>query len=193
MSLETVVEDVRDEARARAEEIREEGETRADEITAAAEADAEEVTERREQAVEEQITEEREQALSSAKLSAKQERLEARREVLEQVHDGVEEAIANIEGERREELTQALLDAAATEFDGDESVSVYGREDDAELLAALVEEYEGWSVAGDRDCLGGVVVESERSRVRVNNTFDSVLEDVWDEELKRISERLFEE
>ena len=193
MSLETVVEDVRDEARARAEELREEGEQRAEEITSEAEADAEEITEQREAAVEAQISEEREQALSSAKLTAKQERLEARRDVLEQVREGVEEAIANIEGERREELTASLLEAAAAEFDDVEDVSVYGRAEDEELLTDLLSEYEGWSFAGERDCLGGVVVESEQSRVRVNNTFDSLLEDVWDEELKRISERLFEE
>ncbi|AEN06654.1 V-type ATP synthase subunit E [Halolamina sp.] len=193
MSLETVVEDVRDEARARAEEIREEGEARADEILSEAEADAEEIIQQREQAVEEQIAGEREQALSSAKLSAKQERLEARRDVLEQVREGVDNAIANIDGDRREELTESLLEAAATEFDESEDVSVYGRASDEELLTDLLSDYEGWSFAGERDCLGGVVVESEQSRVRVNNTFDSLLEDVWDEELKRISERLFEE
>jgi V/A-type H+-transporting ATPase subunit E len=193
MSLETVVEDVRDEARARAEELREEGEARADEIISEAEADAEEISQQREQAVEEQITEEREQALSSAKLSAKQERLEARRDVLEQVREGVNDAIANIEGDRREELTETLLEAAATEFDEGGDVRVYGRATDEELLTDLLSDYEGWSFAGERDCLGGVIVESEQSRVRVNNTFDSLLEDVWDEELKRISERLFEE
>jgi len=192
MSLETVVEDVRDEARARAEELREEGERRAEEIISEADADAEEIKESREQEVDEQIAEEREQALSSAKLSAKQERLEARRDVLEQVREGLEAAIVDVDEDRREELTRSLLDAAAEEF-GDEDVQVYGREADQELLADLLSEYEGWSVAGTEDCLGGVVVESEQSRVRVNNTFDSVLEAVWDEELKRISERLFEE
>ncbi|MEF8800655.1 MAG: V-type ATP synthase subunit E [Halolamina sp.] len=192
MSLETVVEDVRDEARARAEELRGEGERRAEEIISEAEADAEEIKETREQAVEEQIAEEREQALSSAKLSAKQERLEARRDVLEQVHERFETAVATIEGERREGLTRSLLENAAEEF-GNEDVEVYGREEDEELLTDLLSEYEGWSFAGTEDCLGGVIVESEQSRVRVNNTFDSVLAAVWDEELKRISERLFEE
>ncbi len=192
MSLETVVEDVRDEARARAEELREEGERRADEIISEAEADAEEIKASREAKLEDQIAEERDQALSSAKLSAKQERLEARRDALEQVRERLEDAVADIDGERREELTRALLDDAAEEF-GDEGVQVYCREGDEALLEELLAEYEGWSVAGTEDCLGGVAVESEASRVRVNNTFDSVLADVWDEELKRTSERLFEE
>ncbi|WP_435067401.1 V-type ATP synthase subunit E [Haloplanus sp. C73] len=193
MSLETVAEDIRDEARARAEEIREEGQERADEILADAEADAEEIREEREAEVEREIEQRREQAISSAKLEAKQARLEARRDALEGVRDDVEATIADIDGERRRSLTEALLSAAAEEFDDAESVSVYGRADDQELLEDLLEEYDGFSFAGEEDCLGGVVVESDESRVRVNNTFDSLLETVWEDNLKELSNRLFEQ
>jgi V/A-type H+-transporting ATPase subunit E len=192
MSLETVVEDIRDEARARAEEIRESAEQEADEIVAEAEADAEEIVAEREREVERTVEQEREQRLSSAKLEAKQQRLEARRDALAAVRESVEEAVAGLE-DGREELTRALLEDAAAEFDDDASVQVYGRADDAALLEDLVDDYDGFEYAGERECLGGVVVESESSRVRVTNTFDSVLETVWEDELKQISERLFEE
>lgn len=192
MSLETVAEDIRDEARARAEEIREEGEERAAEIVEDAEADAEKILDEREAAVEREVEQRREQAVSSAKLEAKQARLEARRDAIADVREAVETAIAEIDGERRRSLTETLLDAAAEEFDEGESVSVYGRADDADLLEDLLEGYDGFSVAGEYDCLGGVVVESEESRVRVNNTFDSILEAVWEDNLKELSTRLFE-
>ena len=193
MSLDTVVEDIRDEARARAEEIRTDGESRAEEIREAAERDAEEIRETAEREVERKVDQEREQKLSSAKLEAKQERLEARREVLEDVRDDVEARIADIDGDEREELTRALLEAAAGEFDDAETVRVHGRAGDEELLESVVGEFEGFAVGDPVDCLGGVVVESDASRVRVNNTFDSVLEDVWEENLREISARLFEE
>ena len=192
MSLETVVEDVEDEARARAEEIREQADAEADEIVAEAEADAERIREERLAEVESQIDQEREQALSSAKLEAKQERLGARRDVLEDVHDEVEAAIANLDGDGRRELTETLLDASLAEFDDDEDVAVYTRAEDVELLKELVADRNA-EVDGELDCLGGVVAESDTSRVRVNNTFDSVLESVWDDELKNISERLFDQ
>ncbi|QWC19357.1 V-type ATP synthase subunit E [Halorubrum sp. 2020YC2] len=191
MSLETVVEDVRDEARARAEEIREQAEAEADEIVADAEADAERIREERLAEAESQIDQEREQTLSSAKLEAKQERLGARRDVLEDVRDDVEAAIAALDGDDRRELTEALLDASLAEFD-DEDVAVYTRAEDIELLEALVADRNA-EVDGEVDCLGGVVAESDTSRVRVNNTFDSVLESVWDDELKNISQRLFDQ
>jgi V/A-type H+-transporting ATPase subunit E len=190
MSLDTVVEDIRDEARARADDIRDEAQAQADEIIEAAEADAEDIRAEREQEVEATIEQEREQQVSSAKLEAKQERLEARRDILEDVREQVEAELAALDGETREELTRELLDAASPEFEGDESVLVYGRPDDEALLTDLAEDF-GFAYGGEYDCLGGVVVESDDSRVRVNNTFDSVLEDVWQDNLREISDRLF--
>jgi len=193
MSLETVVEDIREQARARADEIRDDGQERADEIIAEAEADADEIHEERAAEVEREIEQEREQKLSSAKLEAKQERLEARRDVLEDVREQVEAEIAALDGDQREELTRALLDAAAEEFDDDATVKVHGRADDADLLESILAEYDGYELAGEYDCLGGVVVESDGSRISVNNTFDSVLDEVWENNLRDISGRLFED
>ena len=193
MSLETVVEDIREEAHARAEEILASADDRAEEIVAEAEEEAGQIEAQREREVESTITQEREQRLSSANLEAKQKRLEARRDALADVRETVEERIVGLEGERREELTRSLLDAAAPEFDDEDTVRVYGRADDQELLESILAEYDGYEFAGDRDCLGGVVVEGENSRVRVNNTFDSVLTEVWEDDLREISTRLFEE
>lgn len=193
MSLDTVVEDIRDEARARAEDIRGEAQAEADEIIAAAESEAEEIVEQREREVERTIEQEQEQRVSSAKLEAKQQRLEARRDILESVRASIEDELATLEANRAE-LTRTLLADAAEEFGDDATVRVYGRDDDAELIESILdeEEYDGFSYAGEYDCLGGVVVESDSSRVRVNNTFDSVFEDVWDDNLREVSERLFE-
>jgi V/A-type H+-transporting ATPase subunit E len=138
-----------------------------------------------------EIEQEREQALSSATLEAKQERLGARRDVLEDVYDAVEESIADVDGDRRRELTEALLEATLAEFD-DETVTVSTRAADVDLLESLLEGRNA-EVGEPVDCLGGVVAESDASRVRVNNTFDSILESVWDDELKQVSERLFDQ
>ncbi|WP_115864678.1 V-type ATP synthase subunit E [Halorussus litoreus] len=193
MSLDTVVEDIRNEARERAQEIQSEGDERAAEIVSEAEADADEILAEQEQETERAIEQEREQKLSSAKLEAKQQRLEARRDALQEVRDAVEQRLADLEGDRREELTRELLDAASEEFDAGDTVRVFGKPEDDELLTDIVADYDGYEYGGEHDCLGGVVVESEQSRVRVNNTFDSVLEDVWEDNLQNISTRLFEQ
>lgn len=192
MSLDTVAEDIKDDARERAERIRAEADERAETIIAEAESDAEDIVAEREREIDARIEQERDQKLSSAKLEAKQKRLEARRDVLTDVRAEAESRIAGLSGDRREDLTRTLLDGAAAEFDDGASVRIYGRESDAELLESILEEYDGFEHAGDHDCLGGVVAESEASRVRVNNTFDSVFDAVWDEELREVSARLFE-
>ncbi|GGL49094.1 V-type ATP synthase subunit E [Halocalculus aciditolerans] len=193
MSLDTVVEEIRDDARARAEEIRERAEAEAEDIVAEAESDADEIIEEAEQEAEREIEQLREQRLSSAKLEAKHERMRARRDALDDVRSQVEDQIASLDGDERRELTEALLDAALAEFDEGEQLAVHYAPQDAELVADLVEEYSSAEPAGEFDCLGGVVVESETSRVRVKNTFDSVLEAVWDDDLKDISDTLFED
>lgn len=193
MSLETVVDDILDDARKRAEEIREEGEQRAGEIRADAEEDAAEIIETAKEEVEQQIEQEREQKVSNANLEAKRMRLNARRAALNDVHETVEERITAINGDTREELTQALLESAAREFSESETVLVYGRPEDSDVIESLLTDHEGLEYAGEYDCLGGVVVESESSRIRVNNTFDSILEDVWEDLLPDVSAQLFDQ
>ena len=192
MSLDTVVEEIREEAREEAAEIRETARQRADEIVAAAEAEADETVATAEAEAESEVEQRRRQRVSAAKLEAKQTRLEARRDALDDVHERVESAVVDLEGERRERLTRALYEAAAAEFDDDDRLRVYGREDDHDLLASIADtaDHEA-TVAGDHDCLGGVVVEGEDSRVRVDNSFDSVLADVWEDHLREVSDRLF--
>jgi len=193
MSLDSVTEDIKEQARARAEEIRSDAEEQADEIIQEAEQEADRIRQQKEREVERQIEQEREQRLSSGNLEAKQARLATRRQLLEEVREQVEAALVEIDAETREQLTRELLDAASTEFEDVEAAEVYGRSDDEELLASILEEYDGFEYGGETDCLGGVVVESDSSRVRINNTFDSILEDVWQESLREISDELFEE
>jgi V/A-type H+-transporting ATPase subunit E len=193
MSLDSVTDDIREQARARAEEIRDEAEAEAEEIVAEAEADAESIRSERQDEVERQIEQERDQKLSSANLEAKQKRLATRRELLQQVRADVEDALTDLDSDTREELTRELLSAAATEFEDVDTAEVYGRASDADLLESLAGEFDGFEYGGEIDCLGGVVVESDASRVRVDNTFDSVLEDVWEDSLREISADLFDE
>ncbi|MDZ7849615.1 MAG: V-type ATP synthase subunit E [Halodesulfurarchaeum sp.] len=190
MSLDTVVADIEAEAEAHAEEILAEAEVEVEEILAEAEAEAESIRETAEREVKTEIEGEREQRISNATLEAKQERLEARRDVLSTVRERVEDSIADLDEDDREALTRELLEDAVTEF---EEAAVYARPADTDLLETILADYDGFTLAGETDCLGGVVLEGADGRIRVDNTFDSVLETVWEENLKSLSDVLFEE
>lgn len=193
MSLNTVAEDIRAQAQTEAEKIIQAAEQEAETLREQAEREADELREQRLAEAESTIEQEREQKLSSASLEAKQLRLEARRDALADVRTSIETELESIDGERRRTLTEQLLAETVAEFDAG-PIEIYCRAEDQELLEQLTEEYDEKELryAGNTDCLGGVVAEADSSQVRVTNTFDAVLADVWDENLRETTDRLLD-
>ena len=191
MSLETVVEDIRERARGDAERILSEADIEGKEIVDKAKKEAAIIKVLGKEEMGRRVELEREQKFSSANLAAKQKTLERKRDLLELVRHGIENEISQIKGKEREELTEKLIESSIEEFNDVKDVVVYCKLEDEKLLKSLLKKHKGVKYGGEYECIGGVVMESESARMRVNNTFDSVIETVWTEELKNISELLF--
>ncbi|MFL2521121.1 MAG: V-type ATP synthase subunit E [Halobacteriales archaeon] len=191
MSLETVVEDIREKARGDAERILSESDAEGKEITDKARKEASVNRAVGKEEISRKIELEKEQKFSSTNLAAKQKTLEKKRDLLELVRQEIENEISQIKGKEREELTGKLIESSIKEFTGVKDVVVYGNLEDEKLLKSLLKKHKGVKYGGEYECIGGVVMESESARMRVNNTFDSIIETVWTEELKNISELLF--
>jgi V/A-type H+-transporting ATPase subunit E len=191
MSLETVVEDIRKEALKSAKRILSEASKVEEGIVDSAKKSAAGVKMEGKEEVDRIIRLEREQRFSSANLEAKQKVLEMKRDLIEIIRNDVEEEIKSISGKEREALTKILIDSSAKEFENVDDIVVYGQSKDEKLLKSLLKNHKGIKYGGMYDCIGGVVMESESARMRVNNTFDSIIDSVWTEELKNISELLF--
>ena len=191
MSLETVVEDIREKARGDAERIRSESDAEGKEIIDKARKEASVNRAVGKEEISRKIELEKEQKFSSTNLAAKQKTLEKKRDLLELVRQEIENEISQIKGKEREELTGKLIESSIKEFIGVKDVFVYGNLEDEKLLKSLLKKHKGVKYGGEYECIGGVVMESESARMRVNNTFDSIIETVWTEELKNISELLF--
>ncbi|MCH2453001.1 MAG: V-type ATP synthase subunit E [Halobacteriales archaeon] len=191
MSLETVVEDIREKARGDAERILSESDAEGKEIIDKARKEASVNRAVGKEEISRKIELEKEQKFSSTNLAAKQKTLEKKRDLLELVRQEIENEISQIKGKEREELTGKLIESSIKEFIGVKDVFVYGNLEDEKLLKSLLKKHKGVKYGGEYECIGGVVMESESARMRVNNTFDSIIETVWTEELKNISELLF--
>lgn len=191
MGLETVVDDIKDEARTRAEEIKAEAEQEADETLEEAREEADEIRHEEREAAEKRAEELREQEVSSAKLDARKMQSRERRDLLAELRADVRDELAELE-EGREEMTRTLLEGAIEEL-GEDTGVVYAAESDEDLVNDIIGEYDGFEYGGTTDVLGGVVVEASDGDVRVNNSFDSVLETVWNDSLKEVSDRLLGE
>ncbi|HII51847.1 MAG TPA: V-type ATP synthase subunit E [Halobacteriales archaeon] len=191
MSLETVVEDIREKARGDAERILSESDAEGKEIIDKARKEASVNRAVGKEEISRKIELEKEQKFSSTNLAAKQKTLEKKRDLLELVRQEIENEISQIKGKEREELTGKLIESSIKEFIDVKDVVVYGNVGDEKLLKSLLKKHKGVKYGGEYECIGGVVMESESARMRVNNTFDSIIETVWTEELKNISELLF--
>ena len=191
MRLETVVEDIREKARGDAERILSESDAEGKEIIDKARKEASVNRAVGKEEISRKIELEKEQKFSSTNLAAKQKTLEKKRDLLELVRQEIENEISQIKGKEREELTGKLIESSIKEFIGVKDVFVYGNLEDEKLLKSLLKKHKGVKYGGEYECIGGVVMESESARMRVNNTFDSIIETVWTEELKNISELLF--
>lgn len=191
MGLETVVDDIKDEARTRAEEIKAEAEQEADETLEEAREEADEIRQEEREAAEKSAEELREQEISSAKLDARKMQSRERRDLLAELRADVRDKLAELE-EGREEMTRNLLEGAIEEL-GEDTGVVYAAERDEDLVNDIIGDYDGFEYGGTTEVLGGVVVEASDGDVRVNNSFDSVLETVWNDSLKEVSERLLGE
>ena len=191
MSLETVVEDIREKARGDAERILSESDAEGKEIIDKARKEASVNRAVGKEEISRKIELEKEQKFSSTNLAAKQKTLEKKRDLLELVRQEIENEISQIKGKEREELTGKLIESSIKEFIGVKDVFVYGNLEDEKLLKSLLKKHKGVKYGGEYEWIGGVVMESESARMRVNNTFDSIIETVWTEELKNISELLF--
>ena len=191
MSLETVVEDIREKARGDAERILSESDAEGKEIIDKARKEASVNRAVGKEEISRKIELEKEQKFSSTNLAAKQKTLEKKRDLLELVRQEIENEISQIKGKEREELTGKLIESSIKEFIDVKDVVVYGNVEDEKLLKSLLKKHKGVKYGGEYECIGGVVMESESARMRVNNTFDSIIETVWTEEQKNISELLF--
>ncbi|MFP4175017.1 MAG: V-type ATP synthase subunit E [Halobacteriales archaeon] len=188
MGLETVVDDIKQEARARADEIVENAEEERDEVLSDAREEAESIVEQAREEAEKEAEDIREQEVSSAKLEARKMVSREERDLLAELRADARDELAALK-DGREDLTRSLLEAGIDEL-GDDEGAVYAAEDDEEMVQDLVNDFDGFEYGGTTDVLGGVVVESANGEVRVDNSFDSVLERVWNDSLREVSARL---
>ncbi len=191
MGMETVVDDIKDEAREEAEALVTDAEAEAEQMLEEARKEAEEIRNAEEEKAEREAEEIHEQTVSSARLDARKMRSQAEKRLLSNLREEVEDRLSELE-ESREDLTRDLIEDAVDELDQDGG-TVRGAEHDTELVKELVEEFDGYTVGDPVEILGGVVVEGGDGEVRVDNSFDSVLERVWNQELKEISTELLGE
>lgn len=121
------------------------------------------------------------QEMARAELESKRIVLAAQKAVLDLVRDA---ALARLAEQSDEAIVRKLLAANEAEWrDG----QVFCRTRDEPHVRKIV----GENFGGTIDCAGGVVIESRDGTRKVDLTFETLLNDVWDRTVREVAEVLW--
>ncbi|MEM0449769.1 MAG: V-type ATP synthase subunit E family protein [Methanomassiliicoccales archaeon] len=184
MALERVVEKILENARKDADQLIAAGEKERGVILAQAN---EAITRRRaesEKSIEESVKRLRQQELSSAELEAKRVVLNTKKEVLDRTFEETMKELARLSQSEKARIYSKILE------NGIKVVSkptVYCPRGESPLVSSLP----GVGSVIEMDMGPGLVLESRDGLVRLDFQFDTILESIWEKELKNVSGILF--
>ena len=124
------------------------------------------------------------QELSGANLEVRRMLLNMRKEILDETY---RQALKRI----RELDSTALLQSLIGAQSGD-ATRVYSSQQDRSTVEQLCTD-RSIKYAGDIDCIGGILLETDDRTVRLDYTFDTIMDEVSERSMKRVSQILFEQ
>ena len=129
--------------------------------------------------------------LASANLAVKRALLNAQKEVLDQVHAAALRAILGLPEQVHRQILEKLLQQAAQEI---RTGVVTCRAQDARVVKDLIAAnpaLSGYRIGPPVEIDGGVVVDSADGNVKIDLTYRTFLDGIWEKELKAASDLLF--
>jgi V/A-type H+-transporting ATPase subunit E len=134
--------------------------------------------------LEEMLKRLRQQETSSAELEAKRVVLNARKDVLDQVFSGTLKELSSMADSEKSRLYAKLFANGAKVIP---QPNVYCPKGEARLLSGIP----GIGSIQETDMDAGVILESKDGMFRLDYRFRTMLEDIWEKELKNVSNILF--
>jgi V/A-type H+-transporting ATPase subunit E len=179
MALKDVKDEILSEAREEAEEIKREAEAEAEQIKQEAETEAEQIKQEARDEIEQQKQSIRTQKLSKARMDAKNQRLEAKQEAIDEVFDRFRNRLRQMSDSERQKFVESCLDQVEFEV---------GRLEASERFQSAAEET-SHEVRPLEET--GLAVVSEGGERRRNFTLDRIVEDYRESERQNVAEVLF--
>jgi len=187
MPLDNIVQEIYKKGEEQVQAIISEAKSEAEKIIKEAEEKAKEILEKARKEGEKEAEALRRQEISSVRLEMKRELLNKQREVLEAVFKAVEERVKNMDLETKKKIYSALLKQYAID-----NMVIYSNKDDEDLIKSLIQELGlNAKYGGNIECLGGVVIESSDGEVRINLTFEELLNQLYEQKMSELSKMLF--
>jgi len=185
MALENVINEIISQAGKQKQEIVDQGKQEAKKIVGEATKKGMEQSKIFEEETKKIINETKRMEISALNIRLHKMFLEAKKSILDELYKQVVEKIYKLDSAKRKELLHDIVEKAKKELP--DVKFVYCSEKDKEIVSSV----KNLKFNGVIDCLGGVVVENENRTIRVNYTFDLLLQNVKEAYLNEIAKRIF--
>jgi len=191
MELEAVASDIREKAKRDAAAIQAETGKEVERILSAAQERAAGIRLAAEDEVNRQAARMTELEVSSANVAVKRMHLNTQKDLLDQVYRATLDAIGrNPESFRRDTMKTLLSRASKDIREG----AVFASARDTQALQEILRspEYAGFKFGGTADIPGGIIIESGNGQLKVDYSYRTFLDRVWEAGLKDASDTLFQ-
>jgi len=182
MALDKVVEEILESARKEADGLIQTAEKEKKSILQLAEENVAVSKKAQAKQTEEATKRLRQQELSSAELEAKRILLNARKEMLDRTFDEVMKDLAGLRDEEKSRLYRIIVEKGTKVLP---NARIYCPRGESKLVP------NGKGEVVEKDIPAGLILESMDGQVSLDYTFKTILEDVWEKELKNVSNILF--
>ncbi len=180
MALNELKEEIINKANEEAEKIRKEAETKAEEIVAAAKKNAQGYLDKAKEETDKIIEVLQRREVASAALEAKKKMMAAKKNMIDSVFASVVEKLKKMPKKERKALIEKMLKSASKQI---KLAVVYCNELDAGFV-------KGYKTV-KQDMLGGIIGETSDGLLRVDYSFETLLDEIREKHLSEIVSELF--
>lgn len=183
MGLEAVKEEIIRNAQEQAKTLNAEARKEVNRINQETEEKIREIKEESEAQTEKMLDPIKKQELASVKLEAKKMLLESKKNVIEKVFVEARKKLGELDGKEREYYIKKLLEKIRNDI---EPAYIYCNKNDVKLLKGV----KGIEIK-PVDISGGLIAENKDKTIRVDYSFDAMIDSIKDKELQTINNILF--
>ena len=180
MGLEAVKEEILGSAKEQSSSIIAEARKEAGRILKETEKKIEEMREKSEAGTKKMIDAIKRQELASAELESRKMILDAKKQIIENVFAEAGKRLESMDGKKTEEYMKKLLEKTKKDI---EPAFFYCNKKDAKFLKGLDVQAAG--------IIGGIIAENREKTIRVDYSFETMLQAIKENELQSISKILF--
>ncbi len=184
MALSNVTQEILADADAKAAAIRAEADAEIAKINADADARISELKDKEDKRLKEAIESLKRQELSSAELESKKIVLAKKKDLLTEAFDGMLAQLENASGEEKLKHYKAMVAAASGIIDKPKALMSENDDFTAEQLGVT-------AVVKDPRIAAGLILQSEDGSVEIDMQYSTLLQSIWDREIKAVSDILF--